>query len=104
MLRRSKQGNVLIQGWFVFLFFIFIAYQIQLNHFYYFQALNSLSKAKVIMNQHIQVIEKLRLQTHVCEKQHLECFTQEFRSEQFHYLIKFHHESLDVIEINITNH
>lgn len=103
MSNKSKKGSVFIQGWFVFLYFIMMAHQYQLNRYYYTQALQSLTKAKQVMHQHVMIIEQLRQNTLLCNHDDIECFTQEIEMEPFHYFIQFNTETRHVIEIIITN-
>jgi hypothetical protein len=103
MLNINKKGSVLLQGWIVFLLFVFMVHQFQLNRYYFDQARQSLDKASNVMKQHNIVIEKLRLHTQSCKNDDLECFTQEILMDRFHYLIKFDNETRHVIEIKITN-
>jgi hypothetical protein len=104
MLRTSKDGSVLIQGWFVFLVFCVLVHQAQLNRFYYLQAQREFIKAQEVIEEHNMNIEKMRHETYRCEQSDEACFTQLFSSSRFLYQLKFDQQTRHVIEILITKH
>jgi hypothetical protein len=104
MFRKSKEGSVIIQGWFVFLVFCVLVNRAQLNRFYYLQAQQELKRAQEIIEEHNKIIEMMRQKTYRCELSDETCFTQSYSSSRFLYQIKFDQQTRHVIEILITKH